>query len=61
VRRFLRRALWPYLAEQRRVDSAVLEAVTHMQRSIEDIERRVCDLEGGWCQNAGDESGRHSA
>ena len=45
VRRFLRRALWPYLAEQQRVDSALLEAVTRLQRSIEDIERRVCRLE----------------
>jgi glycosyltransferase involved in cell wall biosynthesis len=45
VRRFLRRALWPYLAEQRRVDTAVVEAVTLLQRSIEDIERRICQLE----------------
>jgi glycosyltransferase involved in cell wall biosynthesis len=43
--RFLRRALWPYLEEQRRVDTAVLYAVTSLQRSIQDLERRVGQLE----------------
>jgi hypothetical protein len=46
VRRFLRRALWPYLEEERRADRAVLDAVTSLQRSIQDLERRVLQLEG---------------
>ena len=45
VRRLLRRALWPYLEEQRRVDMAVLDAVSSLQRSIQDLERRVGQLE----------------
>ena len=45
VRRFLRRALWPYLADQQRVDTAVLDAVTSLQRSIQDLEQRVLQLE----------------
>jgi glycosyltransferase involved in cell wall biosynthesis len=45
VRSFLRRALWPQLEEQRRVDSAVLEAVSSLQRSIEDVGRRIERLE----------------
>jgi glycosyltransferase involved in cell wall biosynthesis len=46
VGRVLRRALWPYLEEQRRVDTAVLDAVASLQRSIQDLERRVGQLEG---------------
>jgi len=46
VRRFLRQALWPYLEEERRADRAVLDAVTSLQRSIQDLERRVLQLEG---------------
>jgi glycosyltransferase involved in cell wall biosynthesis len=45
VSRLLRRALWPYLEEQRSVDMAVLDAVTSLQRSIDDLERRVDELE----------------
>ena len=41
VGRALRRALWPYLEEQRRVDGALLDAVTSLQRSIQDLERRI--------------------
>lgn len=58
VRRFLRRALWPYLEEQRRVDTAVLEAVASLQRSIEALERRVGQLEDGRRHDAGDEPDR---
>ncbi len=46
VRRVLRRALWPYLEDQRRVDTAVLEAVSSLQRSVDELERRVRRLEG---------------
>jgi hypothetical protein len=46
VRRLLRRALWPYLEDQRRVDTAVLEAVSSLQRSVDELERRVRRLEG---------------
>jgi glycosyltransferase involved in cell wall biosynthesis len=47
VGRFLRRALWPYLEEQRQVDTAVVDAVATLQRSLEDLERRVGQLEDG--------------
>jgi glycosyltransferase involved in cell wall biosynthesis len=46
VRRVLRRALWPYLEDQRRIDTAVLEAVSSLQRSVDQLERRVRLLEG---------------
>jgi hypothetical protein len=45
VRRVLRRALWPYLEEQQRVDRSVLEAVTALQRSVQELERRVLAME----------------
>ena len=45
VRRFLRRGLWPYLADQQRVDTAVLDAVTSLHRSIQALELRVYELE----------------
>lgn len=45
VRRFLLRALWPYLKEQHRFDSAVLDALTSLERSIDDIQRRLARLE----------------
>jgi glycosyltransferase involved in cell wall biosynthesis len=45
VSTLLRRAFWPYLAEQRRVDTIVVDAAISLQRSIEDLERRVSKLE----------------
>ena len=45
-RRLLHRALWPYLEDQRRFETSVLDALTALQRSIEDLERRVVQLEG---------------
>ena len=45
VRRLLRRALWPYLEDQRRFETAVLDALTALHRSVEDLERRVSMLE----------------
>jgi glycosyltransferase involved in cell wall biosynthesis len=46
VRRVLRRALWPYLADRQRVDTALLDAVTSLQRSTQALEQRVQQLEG---------------
>lgn len=46
VRRFLRRALWPSLAAQHRVDSSVLDALSSLQRAIHDLDERVRRLEG---------------
>jgi glycosyltransferase involved in cell wall biosynthesis len=45
VRRLLRRALWPYLEERRRTETALLDAATSLQRAIQDLERRVGRLE----------------
>jgi glycosyltransferase involved in cell wall biosynthesis len=45
VRRTFRRALWPYLQEQRRLDTALLQGLTALQRSVEDLEHRVARLE----------------
>jgi glycosyltransferase involved in cell wall biosynthesis len=45
VRRVLRRGLWPYLEDQRRVDVAMLDALSSLQRSVDDLERRVSRLE----------------
>ena len=51
VRRFLRRALWPLLQDQRRVDSSVLDAVTSLQRSIHQLDERVRRLERDAARN----------
>lgn len=45
TRRFLRRALWPYLDDRRRVDTALVDALTSLQRSIQSLEQRVGRLE----------------
>lgn len=45
LRRVLRRALWPYLEEQRRIGNAMLDAVVSLQRALQDLERRVGQLE----------------
>lgn len=45
VRRLLQRALWPYLEEQRRFETSVLEALVTLHRSTEDLERRIAALE----------------
>lgn len=45
VRRFLQRALWPYLEDQRQFEIAVLDALTTLHRSVEDQQRRVLALE----------------
>lgn len=45
VRRFLHRALWPYLEERARFEGAVVDALTTMHRSAEELEQRVLRLE----------------
>ena len=43
VRRVVRRALWPYLEDQRRFEVAVLDALTALHRSVESLEQRVLE------------------
>lgn len=45
LRRLLQRALWPYLEEQRRFETAVLDALVTLHRSTEDLERRIAAIE----------------
>jgi len=45
VRRLLQRALWPYLEEQRRFETSVLDALVTLHRSVEDLERRLAAVE----------------
>ena len=45
LRRSLRRALWPQLEEQRRLDSAMLDGLVALQRSVDELELRVRRLE----------------
>ena len=45
VRRLLQRALWPYLEEQRRFETSVLDALVTLHRSVEDLERRLAGVE----------------
>jgi glycosyltransferase involved in cell wall biosynthesis len=47
VRGFLRRALWPYLEHERRLDGTVVEALSTLQRSVDVLEERILRLEGG--------------
>ena len=61
VRRFLRRALWPYFEDQRRVDMAVLDALTASQRSIEDLKQRVLRLERSAAHGGTKAAARRSA
>jgi glycosyltransferase involved in cell wall biosynthesis len=49
VRRLLYRALWPYLEDQRRVERSMLDALTALERSMAETERRVSDLEAKSC------------
>jgi hypothetical protein len=45
VRRFLVRALWPYLADQHKLDAAMLDALLALQRSQDDLRRRLAEHE----------------
>ena len=45
VRRVLRRALWPHLEAERRVQQSVLDALGRLHRSVDDLEARVIALE----------------
>ncbi len=56
LRRLLRRALWPQLENQRRVDTSVLDAVTSLQRSVQTLEQRVLQLEDTGRQHDTDEA-----
>ena len=41
VRRLLARALWPYLAEQHRLNLLTLDALTALQRSVDELHRKL--------------------
>jgi hypothetical protein len=41
VRRLLARALWPYLAEQHRLNTMTLDALTALQRSVDELHRAL--------------------
>jgi glycosyltransferase involved in cell wall biosynthesis len=60
LRRLLHRALWPYLEDQRRLETSVLDAVTSLQRSVQDLEQRLLRLEGQGSQGETDEATAHS-
>jgi glycosyltransferase involved in cell wall biosynthesis len=45
VRRIVRRALWPLLEDQRRFETAVLDALTALHRSVEALEQRMLRAE----------------
>jgi glycosyltransferase involved in cell wall biosynthesis len=60
VRRLLRRALWPYFEGQQRVDTAVLDAVTSVHRTLQDLEQRVLQLEGSRAEDETDAPTRGS-
>ena len=51
VRRLLARALWPYLADQQRFETSVLDVLTALQRSVENIEQRILRLEASGAQD----------
>jgi glycosyltransferase involved in cell wall biosynthesis len=44
-RRIVRRALWPQLEEDRSLDVALFDAVSALQRSVQDLDERVQQLE----------------
>ena len=46
VRSLLARALWPYLEEQHRLDTKTLDVLTALQRSVDDLRRRLDQMEG---------------
>jgi hypothetical protein len=41
----LARALWPYLAEQHRLNTLTLDALTALQRSVDELHRRFDEVE----------------
>lgn len=45
LRRLLLRAIWPQLEGQRRFEASVLDALTTLHRAVEDLERRVSQIE----------------
>jgi len=45
VRRLLHRALWPYLEDQRRFERSVLDSLSALHRSQEELGRRIAEVE----------------
>jgi glycosyltransferase involved in cell wall biosynthesis len=45
VRRLLHRALWPYLEDQQRFERSVLDSLSALHRSQDELGRRLADLE----------------
>ena len=45
LRRVLRRALWPHLEDQGRLQASMLDALTALERSVEALEQRVRQME----------------
>jgi hypothetical protein len=45
VRRLLHRALWPYLEDQQRFERSVLDSLSALHRSQEELGRRIAELE----------------
>jgi hypothetical protein len=46
VRRLLARALWPYLAEQHRVNAMTLDALAALQRRVDSLSRQAPGVDG---------------
>jgi glycosyltransferase involved in cell wall biosynthesis len=61
VRRLLRRALWPYLEDQERFERSVLDSLSALHRSQEELGRRVAQLEAQPTQQPAAEEGEESA
>lgn len=47
LRQLLLRAMWPHLADQHRCNSAVLDALVSLQRSLDEVKQRLALLETG--------------
>ncbi|MGH3133704.1 MAG: glycosyltransferase, partial [Gaiellaceae bacterium] len=47
MRRLLLRAFWPYLEHQHRLNMSMLDALTGLQRSVDDLSERLAQLEAG--------------
>ena len=45
VRRLLHRALWPYLEDRRRFEQSLLDSLVALDRSQDDLGRRIAALE----------------
>jgi glycosyltransferase involved in cell wall biosynthesis len=45
LRRFLMRALWPYLEEQHRLNATLLDGLATLERNVQELSRRLSELE----------------